>query len=282
MSFKPTASQRSVQGQAALPLAGLSPRDPDLGAPTQRLLPRSTGPGPWPRALSSVLPPPSPGLRGSRTQNLLYLPPASPHSSRQCASCGGWGRRIEGERGRAESAGCLPPFPGSPGGQRALCAQQDPQAAWGRGSRGRAEGDGVTLAAVTPFGEGGQWSDGKHPVLCRRAGCYLAIPGQWGRRPGHGGQRGAGGVGFPAGAAGSCSARVAPPPAGRPPAIRPPRSCGPLGPGWGAPWRPRGEGQPMWGDLAKRTGTQWEAQGRARTWGEGNPWPAKRGGHRGC
>lgn len=37
-------------------------------------------------------------------------------------------------------------------------------------------------------------------------------------------------------------------PLGAPAQIRPPRHCGPLGPGWGAPWRPRGEGQPMWGD----------------------------------
>lgn len=40
----------------------------------------------------------------------------------------------------------------------------------------RAEGDGVTLAAVTPFGEGGQWSDGKHPVLCRRGGVLPGNP----------------------------------------------------------------------------------------------------------
>lgn len=53
-------------------------------------------------------------------------------------------------------------------------------------------------------------------------------------------------------------------PLGAPAQIRPPRHCGPLGPGWGAPGGLE-ERDSLCGEMAKRTGTQWEAKGRAKT-----------------
>lgn len=148
---------------------------PHRGSCTQRR------PWPAPSPLSSSLQ--MLASRGSRTQSLLQPPPASSTRFSFLQSCGGWGRSPEtrGERGRAESAGCRLPFPGSPGPLHEEGAESTVRAA-GPASRlraevpVRAEGDGVTLAAVTPFGEGGRWSDGKHPVLCRRGGVLPGNP----------------------------------------------------------------------------------------------------------